>query len=87
MPYSQRLPVNPAAPPAQSSKVAQRLLVHARLCRQMGGARLDEAIGEQLLKLADEALREAAEILAGERLTASSGAKIINLAAGVRVST
>lgn len=53
----------------------------------MAGASLDEAIGEQLLKLADEALREAAEILAGERLTASSGAKIINLAAGVRVST
>ncbi|MDI1342920.1 MAG: hypothetical protein PSV22_02310 [Pseudolabrys sp.] len=67
--------------------MAQRLLVHARLCRQMAGASLDEAIGEQLLKLADEALREAAEILAGERLTASSGAKIINLAAGVRVST
>jgi hypothetical protein len=87
MPCSQRFPVKLAAPPAQSSKVAQRLLVHARLCRQMAWASLDEAIGEQLLKLADECVREAAEILAGERLSANSGGKIIPMAAGARVST
>lgn len=53
----------------------------------MAGASLDEAIGEQLLKLADECMREAAEILAAERLGSNSGGQIITIAAGARVSS
>lgn len=75
----------PLASPAKS-RVAERLLVHARLCRQMAGASLDEAIGEQLLKLADECMREAAEILAAERLATRAGGQITIVAAGARVS-
>lgn len=70
MPYNKLLPVQSAAPPPHTSKVAQRLLVHARLCQQMACASLDESIGEQLLKLADQCVGEAAEILAAERLSA-----------------
>jgi hypothetical protein len=67
-----------ASPP--KSRVAERLLVHAKLCRQMACASLDEALGEQLLKLADECLREATEILATERLAANSGGQIATMA-------
>ena len=67
---SQEIRVKAAAPQAPRSKVAQRLLVHARLCRQMACASLNEGVGEQLLKLADDCVREAAEILAAERLSA-----------------
>lgn len=76
------------SPPASphTSKVAERLLVHARLCRQMACASLDESIGEQLLKLADQCVSEAAEILAAERLSADSSGEIVNMAAGARVS-
>ena len=67
MRHSQPSPDRPATPQTPGAKVAERLLVHARLCRQMACASLDEAIGEQLFKLASECVREAAEILAVER--------------------
>jgi len=70
----QKTPVKGAAPQAPRSKVAQRLLVHARLCRQMARASLDEGVGEQLLMLADDCAREAAEIIAAERLSTSAEA-------------
>lgn len=52
----------------------------------MACASLDESIGEQLLKLADQCVSEAAEILAAEHLLADSSGEIINIAAGARVS-
>lgn len=81
MPNTNRWPSKSPLASSHTSKVAERLLVHARLCRQMACASLDEAIGEQLLKLADECVCEAAEILAAERLAANSGGKIITMAA------
>lgn len=71
---SRDIPVKATAPRSPGSKVAQRLLVHARLCRQMACASLNEAIGEQLFKLADDCVREASEIVANERLSAGAGA-------------
>jgi hypothetical protein len=72
---SQKLSDQGAEPQTPASKVAERLLVHARLCRQMASASLDEAIGEQLLKLASECVREAAETLAPERVADRTGGK------------
>jgi hypothetical protein len=45
---------------SQTSKMAERLLVHARLCRQIAGASCDEADAEQLEQLADACTRAAA---------------------------
>jgi len=57
--FSQPLP--------RRSKVAERLLVHARICHQMACASLDEAAGERLQKMADACNRDAAEMIASER--------------------
>jgi hypothetical protein len=70
MPNVDRWPSKSPLPSSHKSRVAERLLVHARLCRQMACASLDESIGEQLLKLADQCVGEADEILAAERLSA-----------------
>lgn len=74
-----RWPSKSPLPSPHKSKVAERMLVHARLCRQMACASLDEAIGEQLLKLADKCVREAAEILAVERVAADSSGEITTM--------
>ena len=54
------------------SKVAERLLAHARLCRKFASASLDENIGAQFLELADKCAHEAVEVAALERLQAQS---------------
>ena len=51
------------------SKVAERLMVHARLCRQMAAASLDENVADKLLRMADECVAAAAEGIALEKLT------------------
>jgi hypothetical protein len=53
---------------SQPSKVAERLLAHARLCRKFASASLDENIGAQLLDLAEKCVAEAAEVAALEQL-------------------
>jgi len=50
------------------SKVAERLLVHARLCRQMAAASLDENVADKLLRMAEECIAAAAEGIAVEKL-------------------
>lgn len=59
-----------ANPAPHRSKVAERLLAHARLCRQMACASLDESLGEQLLKMAEKCVAEAAEAIAAEQTAA-----------------
>ena len=55
-----------AHPAPQQSKVAERLLVHARLCRQMACASINEALGEKLLTMADLCVRKAAAVIAAD---------------------
>ncbi len=50
------------------SKVEERLMIHARLCRQMAAASLDENVADKLLRMADECLAAAADGLAVEKL-------------------
>jgi hypothetical protein len=52
-------------PEQQSSKIAERLLAHARLCRQIADASWNEETGEKLAQLADECVRTAAKIESG----------------------
>jgi hypothetical protein len=47
-------------PVSQSSKIAERLLAHARLCRQIADASLNEETAEKLAQLADKCTRAAA---------------------------
>jgi hypothetical protein len=56
-----------ARPAPHKSKVAERLLAHARLCRQMASRSLDEALGEKLLKMADDCVDAAADAIAASR--------------------
>lgn len=71
MVYSNRLPADfarsMASPAPHKSKVAERLLAHARLCRQMACASIDEALGEQLLNMAEQCVAEAAAVIATDR--------------------
>ncbi len=50
-----------------ASKVSDRLMAHARLCRQLAHASLDEALGEKLLNLSEECVRAAADAIVAER--------------------
>lgn len=50
------------------STVADRLLTHARLCRQMAAASLDENIAEKLLRMAEACIEVVAENKAIENL-------------------
>jgi len=45
---------------SQSAKVTERLLAHAKLCRQIAGDSWNEAMAEKLEQLADECTRAAA---------------------------
>jgi hypothetical protein len=44
----------------QSSKIAERLLAHARLCRNIADSSWNEAMAGKLERLADECVRAAA---------------------------
>jgi hypothetical protein len=44
---------------SQTSKIAERLLAHARLCRQIAGASWDETTAKELEQLADACTRAA----------------------------
>ena len=56
-----------AHPAPHRSKVAERLLAHARLCRQMATASIDEALGEKLLKMASDCVEAAADAIVAGR--------------------
>jgi hypothetical protein len=47
---------------ANSSKIAQRLLAHARLCRQIAEVSWSEDVAAQLGQLADDCTRAAAAV-------------------------
>ena len=53
---------------SNSAKIAERLLAHARLCRQIAGASWNEDTAEELERLAAECTRAAAEIAPVDRL-------------------
>lgn len=42
------------------SKVTERLMAHARLCRKLAAASLDENVGAGLMRMAEECLEAAA---------------------------
>lgn len=42
------------------SKVAERLVIHARLCRQMAASSRDETMASKLLEMAEECMQAAA---------------------------
>ncbi len=44
-----------------NSRIAERLLVHARLCREFASATTDPAMARKLLELAEDCLRGARE--------------------------
>jgi len=48
------------------SKVAERLRAHARLCRKLAAASLDENVGADLLRMAEECLATAAGSIAAD---------------------
>jgi hypothetical protein len=48
---------------SQSSKIAERLLAHARLCRQIASESWNECTAEKLEQLADECDRAAADMV------------------------
>ncbi|HWK95265.1 MAG TPA: hypothetical protein VNR39_07565 [Pseudolabrys sp.] len=41
------------------SKIAERLMAHARLCRKLAAASLDENVGANFMRMADECLQAA----------------------------
>ena len=47
--------------PTQDSKIAERLLVHAGLCRKFATATTDAVIARNLLQMAEDCVRAAAE--------------------------
>jgi hypothetical protein len=49
-------------PAPQSAKIAERLLAHARLCRQIASASWNEETAKKLAQLADDCARAAANI-------------------------
>jgi len=49
-------------PAPHSSKMAERLLAHARLCRQIASASWNEDMAKKLAQLADDCARAAANI-------------------------
>jgi hypothetical protein len=50
-----------AGPVANSSRIAERLRAHARLCRQIAEQSWSEEVAERLARLADECSRAAAD--------------------------
>lgn len=50
------------SPVPNSSKIAERLLAHARLCRQIAEETWSEDVAQKLSRLADECARAAADI-------------------------
>ena len=58
-------------PVPQSSRMAERLHAHARLCRQIAGASWNEDTAKKLAQLADECTRAAARIEPARDLNAS----------------
>jgi len=59
--YSHKSFSNPALGPVPQSVIAERLLAHARLCRDIAGASWNEATAEQLEQLAEKCVRAAAD--------------------------
>jgi hypothetical protein len=53
--------------PPQYSKIAERLLVHAGLCREMATATTDSAMARKLLQMAEDCVGAAAEDWAAAR--------------------
>ena len=45
---------------SQSSKISERMLAHARLCREIAGDSWNEVMAEKLKQLAEECTRTAA---------------------------
>ncbi|HVZ54040.1 MAG TPA: hypothetical protein VG986_18870 [Pseudolabrys sp.] len=54
------------SPVPNGSKIAERLLAHARLCRQIADAAVSEDVAQEFERLADECLRAAAELNPGD---------------------
>lgn len=50
------------SPVSNSSKIAERLLAHARLCRQIAEETWSEEVAQKLGRLANECARAAADI-------------------------
>lgn len=46
------------------SKVTERLMAHAELCRKLAAASLDENVGANLMRMAEECLEAAANSVA-----------------------
>ncbi|MEI9804914.1 MAG: hypothetical protein WDN48_11220 [Pseudolabrys sp.] len=46
----------------QTSKIAERLLAHARLCREIAGASWNEETALSLMRMADRCERQAAGV-------------------------
>jgi hypothetical protein len=53
------------------SKVAERLQIHARLCRQMAAASLDENVADKLRRMAEECIEAPATNIPTESLKAA----------------
>ena len=49
-------------PVPDGPKIAERLLAHARLCRQIAETTESEYLAQELVRLADECTRTAAEV-------------------------
>ena len=56
------------------SDIAERLLIHARLCRRMAARSLDEDLAAKLLSMADKCVVAAADSIAGESVKAAGAA-------------
>jgi len=50
------------SPVSTASKIAERLLAHARLCRQIAEETWSEDVAQKLDRIADECTRAAADI-------------------------
>lgn len=50
------------SPVPNAPKIAERLLAHARLCRQIAEATWSEEVAQKLGRLADECTQAAAEV-------------------------
>jgi hypothetical protein len=62
----------------QYSKIAERLLTHAKLCRRIAASGNDDGIACKLLEMAEECVRAAAEELALARLRTPETAPVVS---------
>ena len=63
--------------PSQHSKIAERLLAHAGLCRRIAASSNDDGVACKLLQMAEECVRAAAEELAVGRLKTARVAAVV----------